>query len=57
MNVLTDVALRDPSLPGKPRRLLAEKDAAHYSPTLVTVDKAKTMVRYAAALLAEAERH
>ncbi len=57
MNVLTDVALRDPSLPGKLRRLLAEKDAAHYSPTLVTVDKAKTMVRYAAALLAEAERH
>ncbi len=56
-DLLGDVALRDPTLPTKLRRLLADKDAAHYSPTLITVDKAKTMTRHAAALLAEADTH
>jgi hypothetical protein len=55
VDLLGDVALRDPTLPTKLRRLLAEKNAAHYSPTLITVEKAKTMVRQAAALLAEAD--
>lgn len=55
VTVLGDVALRDTTLPIKLRRLLADKDAAHYSSTLVTVEKAKTMVRHAAALLAEAD--
>jgi len=55
VTVLGDVALRDTALPIKLRRLLADKDAAHYSSTLVTVEKAKTMVRHAAALLAEAD--
>ena len=32
-----------------------DKDAAHYSPSLITIDKAKTMVRSAAALLTEAD--
>ena len=53
--LLGDVALREPTLPGKLRRLLADKDAAHYSPALITVEKSKTMVRQAAALLAEAD--
>lgn len=53
-DLLGDVALRDTNLPAKFRRLLADKDAAHYSPNLITVDKAKSMVRQAAALLAEA---
>ena len=55
VTLLGDVALRDPTLPIKLRRMLADKDAAHYSSTLVTVEKAKTMVRHAAALLAEAD--
>lgn len=55
VTLLGDVALRDTTLPIKLRRLLADKDAAHYSSTLVTVEKAKTMVRHAAALLAEAD--
>jgi hypothetical protein len=55
VELLGDVALRDATLPAKLRRLLADKDAAHYSPTLISVDKAKTMVRYATALLAEAD--
>ena len=54
VELLGDVALKDTTLPTKLRRLLADKDAAHYSSTLITVDKAKTMVRLAAALLAEA---
>lgn len=53
--LLEEVALRDDTLPTKLRRLLADKDAAHYSPRLITVDKATAMVRQAAALLAEAD--
>ena len=53
--LLGEVALRDTALPAKLQRLLADKDAAHYSPTLITVEKAKTMVRSAAALLSEAD--
>ena len=55
VTLLGEVALRDTNLPMKLRRLLADKDAAHYSSTLITPDKAKTMVRHAAALLAEAD--
>lgn len=53
--LLGDVALRDTTLPTKLRRLLADKDAAHYSASLITAEKAKAMVRQAAALLAEAD--
>ncbi|MBM6404828.1 hypothetical protein JQN72_11305 [Phycicoccus sp. CSK15P-2] len=56
VNLLGEVALRDTTLPTKLRRLLAEKDAAHYSPSLITVEKARAMVRRATALLAEADR-
>ncbi len=55
VDLLSEVALRDSSLPTKLRSLLADKDAAHYSPNLITVDKAKTMVRLASALLTEAD--
>lgn len=55
VDLLGEVRLRDRSLPAKLGRLLADKDAAHYSPSLITIDKAKTMVRSAAALLAEAD--
>jgi hypothetical protein len=55
VNLLGDVALRDATLPTKLRRLLADKDAVHYSVALISVDKARTMVRQAAALLAEAD--
>jgi hypothetical protein len=54
--LLREVALRDTTLPTKLQRLLADKDAAHYSPALITIDKARGMVRQAAALLAEADR-
>ena len=37
VDLLDDVALRDTTLPTKLRRLLADKGAAHYSPTLITV--------------------
>lgn len=53
--LLGDVALSDPTLPAKFRRLLADKDAVHYSSSLITVEKATTMVRQAAALVAEAD--
>lgn len=56
VDLLRDVALRETTLPTKLGRLLAEKDAAHYSSTLITVPKARTMVRQATALLAEADR-
>jgi hypothetical protein len=56
VTLLREVALRDTTLSTKFQRLLADKDAAHYSPALITVDKAKSMVRQAAALLAEADR-
>lgn len=55
VDLLRQVALRDTTVPSKLQRLLADKDAAHYSSTLITVEKAKTMVRHAAALLAEAD--
>ena len=55
-SLLGEVALQDPTLPTKLRRLLADKDAAHYSSSLLTVDKANAMVRQATALLAEADR-
>lgn len=55
-DLLQEVALHDSTLAMKLRRLLADKDAAHYSPSLVTFDKATTMVRYAGALAAEAAR-
>ncbi len=55
VDLLGDVALRDTTLPAKLRRLLADKDAAHYSSTLITVEKANAMVRHASALLAEAD--
>lgn len=55
MKLLGEVALRDTTLPAKLQRLLADKDAAHYSSTLITVEKAKTMVPQAAALLTEAD--
>ncbi|MGB8380828.1 MAG: hypothetical protein WCG47_06175 [Dermatophilaceae bacterium] len=55
VKLLGAVALRDATLPAKLQRLLADKDAAHYSSTLITVEKAKTMVRQAAALLVEAD--
>lgn len=54
-DLLSTVALRDTTLPTKLRRLLADKDAVHYSPSLITVERAKTMVRQAAALIAEAD--
>ncbi|MFZ2501922.1 MAG: hypothetical protein WAW88_04580 [Nocardioides sp.] len=55
VNLLGDVALRDTTLPTKLKRLLADKDAAHYSPTLITFPKARAMVRHATALLNEAD--
>ncbi|MGL4744735.1 MAG: hypothetical protein ACRCYX_12735 [Dermatophilaceae bacterium] len=55
VSLLEDVSLRDRTLPAKFRRLLADKDAAHYSSSLITVEKARGMVRRAAALLAEAD--
>ncbi|HIZ36347.1 MAG TPA: hypothetical protein H9815_11260 [Candidatus Ruania gallistercoris] len=56
-HLLGEVALRDTTLPAKLRRLLADKDAAHYSPNLITIDAAKAMVRQAAALLTEADAY
>ncbi|BAK33409.1 hypothetical protein MLP_03950 [Microlunatus phosphovorus NM-1] len=56
VDLLNEVALHDHSLPTKLGRLVADKDAVHYSPNLITVDRAKTMVRLATALLAEADR-
>lgn len=55
VDLLGEVALRDTTLPTKLRRLLADKDAAHYSPKLITVEKATGMVRQATALMAEAD--
>ena len=55
VKLLSEVALRDTTLPTKLRRLLADKDAAHYSSAPISVEKAKTMVRHATALLNEAD--
>lgn len=57
VRLLYSVALGDPSVPAKLNRLLDEKDAAHYSPHLVTPNKARSMVRMAQALVAEAVLH
>lgn len=56
VELLSDVALHDSTLPTKLRRLLRDKDNAHYSPALISVEKARTMVRQARALMAEADR-
>lgn len=53
--LLEQVQLVDPSVPAKLRRLLNDKGAVHYSPALVTANKARSMVAYAAALVAEAD--
>lgn len=55
VDLLGEVALRDITLPAKLRRLLADKDTVHYSAALISVDRAKAMVRQATALLAEAD--
>lgn len=55
VSLLGEVALRDSTLPAKLRRLLADKDTVHYSAALISVDRAKAMVRQATALLAEAD--
>lgn len=55
VTLLGEVALRDTTLPTKLRRLLAEKDTVHYSAALISVDRAKAMVRQATALLVEAD--
>lgn len=52
--LLQEVRLRDTSLPSRLQRLIAEKDAVHYSPNLVTASSAKGLVRHASALLQEA---
>jgi hypothetical protein len=45
MQFLREVSLEDKSLPTTLARLLRDKDAAHYSPNLITVPKARAMVR------------
>jgi hypothetical protein len=55
VELLATVSLRDSALPSKLRDLLGSKDEVHYSPRLVTLGRAKTMLREARALLAEAE--
>lgn len=57
VKLLSQVRLKDSTLPAKLLRLLSEKDAAHYSPNLVTVDSARALVRQATALLAEADSY
>ena len=56
MKLLETVALDDPTLPAKLRRLLAFKDDVHYSPNLVSYADARTLVRQARALASAAER-
>ncbi len=53
--LLRQVSLADAQLPVKLGRLLADKDAAHYSATLMTVERARRLVRRAEALVTEAE--
>ncbi|MDN5790242.1 MAG: hypothetical protein L0H25_05145 [Micrococcales bacterium] len=38
-SLLGEVSLKDLTLPSKLRRLLADKDAAHYSSSLITLEK------------------
>lgn len=56
VEILQTVVLHDSTLPTKLRRLLAEKDLVHYSPNLITVASARSMIRNARALLNEADR-
>jgi hypothetical protein len=56
VKLLEAVDLEDTSLPGKLRRVLASKDAVHYSPHLVSDTDARKLVRQARALLAAADR-
>lgn len=56
VTLLESVDVGDTSLPAKLRRVLASKDAVHYSPRLVAKSDAATLVRNAAALVEAAER-
>jgi hypothetical protein len=55
--LLETVSLDDTTLPAKLRRVLASKDAVHYSPQLVTGRDARNLLRQAQALVVAAERH
>lgn len=55
VELLATVAARDSTVPSKLKSLLSNKDEVHYSPRLITVVRAKSMVREANALLAEAD--
>ena len=55
VELLATVAVKDKTVPSKLKSLLSTKDEVHYSPRLITVARAKSMVREATALLAEAE--
>ncbi len=55
VGLLRTVTLGNTTLPTKLNRLLADKDAAHYSPNLITPGRAKGLLRQANALLQEAE--
>jgi len=54
--LLEKVSLDDTTLPAKLRRVLASKDAVHYSPQLVTARDARNLLRQAQALVVAAER-
>ena len=55
-DLLDSVDVGDRSLPVKLRRVLASKDAVHYSPRLISKGDAQGLVRNAAALVEAAER-
>jgi hypothetical protein len=54
--LLEKVSLDDTTLPAKLRRVLASKDAVHYSPQLVTARDARNLLRLAQAMVVAAER-
>ena len=56
VKLLEKVSLDDTTLPAKLRRVLASKDAVHYSPQLVTARDAQNLLRQAQALVVAAER-
>jgi hypothetical protein len=56
VELLESVDVGDRSLPVKLRRVLAAKDAVHYSPRLIAKGDAQSLVRNAAALVEAAER-